>query len=174
MLPDSNSRQELEKQLVDTFEQHYRLFVILASQNLYKRIQREAEDVVQDAFLAAFEQLHRTFRGDSSMKTWISIIIQRTAWRRNRNQDPVLGMYQDITEMNLEHLNHFCQQIEDSEILDKLISELTTEQQEFLRYWRADAFRGRMEENKNRNNLSRTKTRMKMIAENIGVLRQAA
>jgi RNA polymerase sigma-70 factor (ECF subfamily) len=43
----------------------------------------EADDVVQDAFLVAYRKL-RSFRGESSFRTWMLSIAWRTALRRRR------------------------------------------------------------------------------------------
>jgi RNA polymerase sigma-70 factor (ECF subfamily) len=43
----------------------------------------EADDVAQDAFLLAYRKL-RSFRGESSFRTWILTIAWRTALRRRR------------------------------------------------------------------------------------------
>lgn len=44
---------------------------------------QEAEDAAQDAFVAAFRRLH-TFRGESSLKTWLVAIAWRKALTRRR------------------------------------------------------------------------------------------
>jgi len=44
----------------------------------------EADDVAQDAFLVAYRKL-RSFRGESSFKTWVLTIAWRTALRRRRS-----------------------------------------------------------------------------------------
>jgi RNA polymerase sigma factor (sigma-70 family) len=168
-----DSRAYREKRLAGIFSENYRLFVILASQHLYKRIRREAEDVVQDAFLSAFEQLDR-YRGEATLKTWVSVIILRTAWRRNKNQEPVLGIYEQIESTDLADPLSLYQKFETYDTLEKLIAHLSDEQREFLDRWRADEFKGQMELSKNRNNLSRSKERMRFIAREIGVLEDAA
>lgn len=43
----------------------------------------EAEEAAQDAFVAAFRRLH-TFRGESSLKTWLVAIAWRKALTRRR------------------------------------------------------------------------------------------
>ncbi len=45
----------------------------------------DAEDMVQETMLAAFEQLGR-FRGEASLKTWLSKILMRRAARHHRSE----------------------------------------------------------------------------------------
>jgi RNA polymerase sigma-70 factor (ECF subfamily) len=47
------------------------------------RDRAEADDVAQDAFVAAYRKL-RSFRGESSFRTWMLTIAWRTALRRRR------------------------------------------------------------------------------------------
>lgn len=57
----------------------------------------DAADVVQDAFLKAFEQ-RRTFRGESSITTWIYRIAVNTALTRRRDRRPAEALLDDTGE----------------------------------------------------------------------------
>ncbi len=52
--------------------------------------ERDAEDVVQDSFLRAFNTLHG-FRGDAAFKTWLLVIARNTALTAlaRRRDDPL-------------------------------------------------------------------------------------
>lgn len=173
MSVSGKSEAELVEELSRVFEQHHRLFTSVAAQNLVPRIKREAEDVVQEAFLAAFEQIGN-FRGESNLKTWVSIMVLRTAWRRNKHHEPTLGNYLEVEKTPGMEVPSFEQQIEDRDMLEKLIPHLTPAQREFIGAWMTGEFKGKMDEHKNRNLLSRSKTRMKEAARERGVLENAA
>ena len=51
----------------------------------------EAEDVVQEAYLAAFASLGK-FRGDASLATWLTRITLNEALGRLRRQRPMVGL----------------------------------------------------------------------------------
>jgi RNA polymerase sigma-70 factor (ECF subfamily) len=51
----------------------------------------EAEDVVQEAYVRAFEHL-RTFRGDAALSTWLVRIVVNEARQRLRNRKPQAGV----------------------------------------------------------------------------------
>ncbi len=53
----------------------------------------EAEDVVQAAYLHAFEKLD-TFRGDSTLLTWMTRIVLNEAYGRLRQRRPTVGIDQ--------------------------------------------------------------------------------
>ncbi len=75
--------------IVDRHARHlYRLARSLARSNA------DAEDVVQDAFLAAYRGIGK-FDGRSSVKTWLGkIVVKRSisAWRKNRRHRDVLSL----------------------------------------------------------------------------------
>ena len=59
----------------------------------------EAEDVVQEAYVHAFEKL-ALFRGEASLLTWLTRIVLNEAYGRLRRQRPVVGVEQiDATRM---------------------------------------------------------------------------
>jgi len=64
----------------------------------------DAEDVLQEAYLRAFSTL-RTFRGDSSLATWLTRIVVNEALQRLRRrvERPVESDYQpaDVTSSNV-------------------------------------------------------------------------
>jgi RNA polymerase sigma-70 factor (ECF subfamily) len=53
----------------------------------------EAEDVVQEAYLHAFSKL-RTFRGESSVLTWLTRIVLNEAYGRMRERKSTTGIEQ--------------------------------------------------------------------------------
>ena len=53
------------------------------------RNDREAEDVVQEAYVRAFTHME-TFRGDSSLATWLARITMNEALGRLRRQRPTM------------------------------------------------------------------------------------
>jgi RNA polymerase sigma-70 factor, ECF subfamily len=75
--PDSEliaeGRKGNTQALSELFERHYSTSIRVARRIL--RSDEEAFDVVQSAYLAAFEHL-RSFRGDAQFKTWITRIVK--------------------------------------------------------------------------------------------------
>jgi len=69
----------------------FRIIMQRHNQRLYRiaravmRNDSEAEDVVQEAFVRAFTNL-ATFRGDSSLATWLSRIVLNEAFGRSRRR----------------------------------------------------------------------------------------
>ena len=53
----------------------------------FMRSDADAEDVVQEAYVCAFEQLD-TFRGDAALSTWLVRIVVNEARQRQRNEKP--------------------------------------------------------------------------------------
>lgn len=53
----------------------------------------EAEDVVQEAYVHAFEKL-ATFRGESALSTWMTRIVLNEAYSRLRHHRPTVGIEQ--------------------------------------------------------------------------------
>ena len=56
----------------------------------------EAEDAVQDAYVSAFTHL-ATFRGDSSLATWLSRIVMNESWGRLRTRRPMAELTDAVT-----------------------------------------------------------------------------
>ncbi|OYX44083.1 MAG: hypothetical protein B7Z02_06775 [Rhodobacterales bacterium 32-67-9] len=65
----------------------------------------EAEEVVQDTYLAAFTRLAQ-FKGASSFSTWITRIAINTALTRNRRAHPAED-YDTVTEPDTSHILAF-------------------------------------------------------------------
>ena len=51
----------------------------------------EAEDVVQEAYVHAYEKL-QSFRGDASLLTWLTRIVLNEAWGRLRRRRPTVDL----------------------------------------------------------------------------------
>ena len=67
--------------LSELFQRHYPYSLRLARGIL--RSEEESEDVVQSAYLSAFQNLH-SFRGDATFKTWITRIVTNYCLMRLR------------------------------------------------------------------------------------------
>src|SRR5690606_4892840 len=93
------SDTELVEQVLAGFNNAFRHLMQRSNQRLF-RIARgvvnddnEAEDVVQEAYLHAFCGL-RTFRGESSVLTWLTRIVLNEAYGRMRERKPTTGIEQ--------------------------------------------------------------------------------
>jgi RNA polymerase sigma-70 factor, ECF subfamily len=64
----------------------------------------DARDVVQEAFLHAYQSLH-SFKGDSLFFTWLYRIAVNTAISMKRKQKPVLHLRAEGDDKNLEPLD---------------------------------------------------------------------
>ena len=68
-----DGRNGVRQALPDLFERHYRSSVRIARRVLHS--DDEALDVVQSAYLAAFQHFG-SFRGEASFSTWIARIVK--------------------------------------------------------------------------------------------------
>lgn len=64
----------------------------------YSKMQQEAEDILQEAFLKVFNNI-RTFREDSSLAYWIKRIVVNTALNHQRSKLYLYPMV-DVNELN--------------------------------------------------------------------------
>lgn len=88
---------ELVRLVLNGFREAFRELMQRSNQRLF-RIARgvlnddaEAEDVVQEAYLRAYTKLG-TFRGESSVLTWMTRIVLNEAYGRLRRRKPTVGM----------------------------------------------------------------------------------
>ncbi|MEP5613998.1 MAG: RNA polymerase sigma factor [Cyclobacteriaceae bacterium] len=65
----------------------------------YSKMQQEAEDVLQEAFLKVFKNI-KTFRNDSSLAYWIKRIVVNTALNHQRSK---LYLYPMVDVTDLTH-----------------------------------------------------------------------
>ena len=63
----------------------------------YSRMQQEAEDILQEAFVKVFQSIER-FRGESSLPYWIKRIVVNTALNHQRSKLYLFPMV-DVMEM---------------------------------------------------------------------------
>lgn len=66
----------------------------------YSRMQQEAEDILQEAFVKVFQSIDR-FRGESSLPYWIKRIVINTALNHQRSKLYLFPMV-DITELQTQ------------------------------------------------------------------------
>lgn len=92
------------------------------------RNSEDAEEVAQDSFIKAFQQLN-TFQGKSKFSTWLYTIVYRTAISKTRKKkleitnidDHVVNQYAtENTSSQIQSLKHEEQQMYISAAIDKL------------------------------------------------------
>lgn len=64
------------------FVERYKAMVLRCTRSVL-RDEADAEDAAQDAFVVLFKRIH-TFRGESSLKTWVYRVARNTALNRAR------------------------------------------------------------------------------------------
>lgn len=85
---------------------------VFATARRYARRESEAEDIVQEVWLKAFDKL-RSFRGEAPFEHWLMRLAVRTCYdflrahQRNREQP-----FSDLTEQENNWLERFCSQPE--------------------------------------------------------------
>ncbi len=80
----------------------------------------EAEDIMQESFLAAFNQIG-TYSGNVSFGSWLKRIVQNRSidsWRKNRKM-----IFEDV-ELLRENLNNYCQSPKSPEETDGRITRI--------------------------------------------------
>jgi len=93
--PAESSDTELVRRALARDEAAVRAIMQANNRRLYRlargllRNDSEAEDVVQEAYVRAFTHLE-SFRGDSSLSTWLSRITMNEALGRLRRQRPAV------------------------------------------------------------------------------------
>ena len=95
--PLDTSDAELVRRALNRDEAAVRAIMQANNRRLYRlargilRNDGEAEDVVQEAYVRAFTHLE-SFRGDSSLATWLSRIAMNEALGRLRRQRPAVEL----------------------------------------------------------------------------------
>jgi RNA polymerase sigma-70 factor, ECF subfamily len=95
--PLDTGEAELVRRALDRDEAAVRTIMQANNRRLYRlargilRNDSEAEDVVQEAYVRAFTHLE-SFRGDSSLSTWLSRIAMNEALGRLRRQRPAVEL----------------------------------------------------------------------------------
>lgn len=108
--PHIPSRAEREEQFDEILSQRLPAFRRIAYRKLNDTT--EAEDVVQDALLAAYTHLDQ-FNGEARMSTWVTTIVINCA--RMRLRGPSRRNHQSLDQlMGVEEEYFFAQQIADS------------------------------------------------------------
>lgn len=108
-------------QLVQTYsgDAFRTAFMVLRDRN-------EAEDVVQEAFLTCYRKI-KSFRMDSSFKTWFYRIVVNLCYDRLRKLNRENAVYQKLTT-NLGTGNGDMAEVENRVDLKELVSSLSPEQ----------------------------------------------
>ena len=100
--PDGEVVERVRAGETDLFEvlmRRYNQKLYRAARSVFPRDASEAEDVVQDAWVRAFEHLGQ-FEGRSSLSTWLVRITLHEAWsraRRRRRVGPLDGAGEEIS-----------------------------------------------------------------------------
>jgi RNA polymerase sigma factor (sigma-70 family) len=84
-------RSKAQEQLYESFSR--RMLVVCMR---YSKARQDAEDILQEAFIKVFKNLH-TFRRDCPLEAWIKRIVVFTALKHNRSkwhQQPAEDVYQ--------------------------------------------------------------------------------
>lgn len=128
------------------------LFRQLASQYVERVLQlvsrmitspEDAEEVTQDALLAAFQSLRRFDAQQASFPTWLSAIAYRTALKHLRDQQKVLFVETDQTWLDSVPDNEADMLLNDTRpdrlvFLDQAVSQLRPDDQMLLSFYYYD------------------------------------
>ena len=103
----------------------------------------DAEEVTQDALLAAFQSLSRFDARQASFPTWLSAVAYRTALKHLRNQQKVLFVETDQTWLNSVPDNEADALLNDTRpdrlvFLDQAVSQLRPDDQMLLSFYYYD------------------------------------
>lgn len=103
----------------------------------------DAEEVTQDALLAAFQSLRRFDAQQASFPTWLSAIAYRTALRHLRDQQKVLFVETDQTWLDSVPDNEADMLLNDTRpdrlvFLDQAVSQLRPDDQMLLSFYYYD------------------------------------
>ena len=103
----------------------------------------DAEEVTQDALLAAFQSLRRFDAQQASFPTWLSAIAYRTALKYLRDQQQVLFVETDQTWLNSVPDNEADALLNDTRpdrlvFLDQAVSQLRPDDQMLLSFYYYD------------------------------------
>lgn len=103
----------------------------------------DAEEVTQDALLAAFQSLRRFDAQQASFPTWLSAIAYRTALKHLRNQQKVLFVETDQTWLDSVPNNEADMLLNDTRpdrlvFLDQAVSQLRPDDQMLLSFYYYD------------------------------------
>lgn len=103
----------------------------------------DAEEVTQDALLAAFQSLRRFDAQQASFPTWLSAIAYRTALKHLRNQQKVLFVETDQTWLDSVPDNEADMLLNDTRpdrlvFLDQAVSQLRPDDQMLLSFYYYD------------------------------------
>lgn len=103
----------------------------------------DAEEVTQDALLAAFQSLRRFDAQQASFPTWLSAIAYRTALKHLRNQQKVLFVETDQTWLDSVPDNEADMLLNDARpdrlvFLDQAVSQLRPDDQMLLSFYYYD------------------------------------
>lgn len=103
----------------------------------------DAEEVTQDALLAAFQSLRRFDAQQASFPTWLSAVAYRTALKHLRNQQKVLFVETDQTWLNSVPDNEADALLNDTRpdrlvFLDLAVSQLRPDDQMLLSFYYYD------------------------------------
>ncbi len=90
----------------------------------YSKMQQEAEDILQEAFLKVFNNI-KTFREDSSLAYWIKRIVVNTALNHQRSKLYLYPMV-DVNDLSERSVNETVLDGISYDELLKLIKELPT------------------------------------------------
>lgn len=112
-------KREYQQALYDKFSEGMYLVALR-----YAKMQQEAEDILQEAFLKVFNNI-KSFREDSSLAYWIKRIVVNTALNHQRSKLYLYPMV-DIEDLNDRVLRENAIAELSYEELLKLIQELPT------------------------------------------------
>jgi RNA polymerase sigma-70 factor (ECF subfamily) len=103
----------------------------------------DAEEVTQDALLAAFQSLSRFDARQASFPTWLSAVAYRTALKHLRNQQKVLFVETDQTWLDSVPDNEADMLLNDTRpdrlvFLDQAVSQLRPDDQMLLSFYYYD------------------------------------
>ena len=88
--------QHAQQQLYDTYSS--RMYAVALR---YTKMQQEAEDILQEAFIKVFKHI-KTFRRDSSLGYWIKRIVINTALNHQRSKLYLYPMV-DVTDLQMNN-----------------------------------------------------------------------
>lgn len=92
-------------------------------------ISHTAEELTQDTFLKAFKYIN-TFRGDSSIKTWIFKIARNTYLNHIRKTGGIKE--EDIADLDIASLNDRFSESDEKMLINKILHKLSEEERSII------------------------------------------
>lgn len=155
---------ELEREFIELAGEWRGYFIEVALRKLRPENKRFAADVVQACFLSAWRQLRAAgFRGDASMRTWLTGMVVRTAWKVNSAKARLVDVGVFDPDEYVDETQDFERRFIRQQILRAAQQSLKQQKKRFLAEWADGKYSGTMAGNA-RNHLHRASNKMRAFA----------